>query len=140
MITVLYVDDEAETEKMASKFEIMRKMDIEVITVARVPKVMKKLEEVQDKINLLVLDIIMPPEEEYSVEDTSGGISTGLRLLQDIRSKYKTLPILIVSIRGVREFDNIKKVYNVAGILEKPVSAYHVAIAIKGIVSSSASK
>lgn len=132
MIKILYVDDEADTEKMASKFDIMRSMGVEAIPVTHVDAVLPKLKELGDEIKLLVLDIIMPPEEVYSLDETSGGTSTGLRLLKDIRSSYKTLPILIVSVRGQGD---IEKQYDVEDYLEKPVSAYKVAHTVKRIVS-----
>lgn len=132
MIKVLYVDDEADTEKMASKFEIMRSMGIEAIPVTQVDAVLPKIEELGDEIKLLVLDIIMPPEDVYSLEETNGGTGTGIRLLKDIRNSYKTLPILIVSIRRTGEIENQ---YDVKDYLEKPVSAFKVANTIKRIVS-----
>jgi DNA-binding NtrC family response regulator len=135
MIKILYVDDEADTEKMASKFEIMSSMGVEAIPVTHVDAVLPKLKELGDEIKLLVLDIIMPPEDVYSLEETSGGTSTGLRLLKDIRGSYKTLPILIVSVRGQGD---IEKQYDVKDYLEKPVSAYKVAHTVKRIIRETA--
>jgi CheY-like chemotaxis protein len=135
MIKVLYVDDEADTEKMASKFEIMLSMGVEAIPVTQVEAVLPKLKELGDEIKLIVLDIIMPPEDFYSLEETSGGTSTGIRLLEDIRNSYRTLPILIVSVRSVNRMAEMEKQYDVKDYLEKPVSAYMVANTIKRIVS-----
>lgn len=132
MIKVLYVDDEADSEKMASKFEMMCSMGVEAIPVTHVDAVLPKIKEMGDEIKLLVLDIIMPPEDVYSLEETSGGTSTGIRLLKDIRDSYKTLPILIVSVRRIGD---IETQYDVKDYLEKPVSAYKVASTIKRIVS-----
>jgi CheY-like chemotaxis protein len=136
MIKVLCVDDEADTEKMASKFEIMRGMGVESIPVTQVKDVLPTLQALGDEIKLLVLDVIMPPEDEYSLEETDGGTSTGIRLLKDIRHSYKTLPIVIVSVRRIRE---IELEYDVSDYMEKPVSAYHLANAIKRIVGGAES-
>jgi CheY-like chemotaxis protein len=137
MIKVLYVDDEADTQTMASKFDLMRHRGIDVIKVTRVAEVLKEIEKHQSEIKLLVLDIIMPPEDKYSLEETNRGTDTGIRVLQDIRERYKTLPILIVSIRRTQGLEKIGEEYGVADILEKPVSAHQVANTIKRIVAGS---
>ncbi len=137
MIKVLYIDDEADSEKMASKFDLMRHRGIDVIKVTRVTDVLHEIEKHRSEIKLLVLDIIMPPEDRYSLEETNKGTDTGIRVLQDIREHYKNLPILIVSIRRTQGLEKIVDEYNVADILEKPVSASHVATTIKRIVGES---
>jgi CheY-like chemotaxis protein len=132
MIKILYIDDEADTEKMASKFEIMARMDIEVIPVTRVEEALPRIAELIDEVKLLVIDIIMPPEDVYTLEETGGGTSTGLTLLKDIRKNFENLPILIVSVRRINE---IEEQFDVTDYLEKPVSAYKLASTIKRIVS-----
>jgi CheY-like chemotaxis protein len=102
-----------------------------VIPVTRVEDVLPTLKEFRDNIGLIVLDIIMPPEEVYTLEETDGGTTTGLRLLKDIRKEYKDIPIIIVSIRRLKDAEDIRERFNVAEYLEKPVSAFTVAKAIK---------
>ncbi|HEX8145279.1 MAG TPA: response regulator [Pyrinomonadaceae bacterium] len=135
MKTVLYVDDEADTEKMSSKFELMKAEGITVIPATRIKMALDELEMRRASIDLVILDIIMPPEDYYSLEDTEGGTTTGLKLLEEIRRKYSDLPIIIVSVRrspGVQKFEAM---YNVADFLEKPVSAFTLAAAIKRITN-----
>jgi CheY-like chemotaxis protein len=129
---VLYVDDEANTEKMASKFEILKDEGIDVAAVTRVSDVLPEIARLGNAVNLIVLDLIMPPENIYSLGDTDGGTTTGLRLLQDIRNKYSNVPVMIVSIRRRTTMrEDLMKRYGVVEYLEKPVTAYEIAVAIK---------
>jgi CheY-like chemotaxis protein len=134
MKRVLYIDDEANTEKMASKFEIMKDEGIEVIPVTRIQEVLPKLEELRGSIDLLIIDIIMPPEDHYSLDETDGGTTTGLRLIEDIRREYENLPIIIVSVRRLRRSEELEAKYNIADFLEKPVSAFSLIKSIRRVI------
>jgi CheY-like chemotaxis protein len=134
MKRVLYIDDEANTEKMASKFEIMKDEGIEVIPVTRIQEVLPKLEELRGSIDLLIMDIIMPPEDYYSLDETDGGTTTGLRLIEDIRREYEKLPIIIVSVRRLRRSEELEVKYNIADFLEKPVSAFSLIKSIRRVI------
>jgi DNA-binding response OmpR family regulator len=137
MKKVLYIDDEANLEKMASKFEIMQEEGIEVISVTRVKDVLPTLQEYKTSIGLIVLDLIMPPEDFYSLQETSGGTTTGLRLLKDIRDKYQDIPIIIVSIRRSDFADEVLSAYKISEYLEKPISAFDLVTVIKNILNKS---
>jgi len=89
MITVFCIDDEVNTEKMISKFELMKKRGINVIGENSISNVFNRLNEIADQIDLILLDIIMPPDNHYSVEETNGGTNTGFRLLIDIRKNIR---------------------------------------------------
>ena len=136
MKTVLYIDDEADSEKMVSKFEIMNDEGIDVIRVIRVEDALPVLAREIHRIDLIVLDLIMPPEETYTLEETNGGTTTGISLLKDIRSKYKRIPIIIVSIKRRGRIEHIISMYAVSEYLEKPISANDLVKAIKKIVNS----
>jgi CheY-like chemotaxis protein len=136
MIKVIYIDDESDTEKMFSKFDIMLDSEIEVVKVAKVEKALPMLDEHRGTVDLVVLDIIMPPEGFYSLEDTNGGTTTGLRLLKDIRKAYPELPIIIVSVKRTQTAEDTAAEYGVADYLDKPVEAFEIAAAIVKVVAS----
>jgi CheY-like chemotaxis protein len=57
-------------------------------------------------IDLFIIDIMLPPGEIYSSQQTDEGVYTGLFLAQDVRKKYTDKPIIILSntiFRAVRE-------------------------------------
>lgn len=137
MKKVLYIDDEVDTEKMASKFEIMAEQGIEVIKVENVESALPMIEKNLSDIGLIVLDVIMPPEDYYTLEETNGGTTTGFRLLQDIRNKYEQIPILIVSIRRKQKAESFLQQFHIVNYLEKPISAADLGNSIRTILSKS---
>lgn len=134
MINVLYIDDEGDTEKMSSKFDIMREHGINVTTVLNVGEAIPEIQRLGTSLDLILLDIIMPPESTYSLDETNGGTTTGLRLLKDIRSVRRDIPIVIVSVRRMQMDEDLVAQYDVSEYLEKPVSAVSVVKAIKRAV------
>jgi len=124
--SVLYIDDEVDTQKFASKLELIEEAGIKVIPVGSVDRALNKLEEEIDNISLVILDIIMPPLHTYTLDDTIGGTSTGFNLLADIRKQYPSLPIIIVSIKRMSSAKELIDQFNVSKFLEKPISASHI--------------
>lgn len=139
MKKVVYIDDEVNTEKMASKFDILKEEGIEVEPIARVKEVIETLRTIKKRdgsINLIVLDLSMPPEDYYSLEETQGGSRTGFRLLEDIRAKYRDVPIIIVSIIREADVKEALKNHKVSEYVEKPVLTSELANVIKRVLSS----
>jgi CheY-like chemotaxis protein len=136
MINVIYIDDEADTEKMKSIFEMLEDNDIKIIPVVYVNEALSKIRTNSKIIDLIILDLIMPPYNFYKLEETNGGISTGIRLLEDIRKEFVKIPIIIVSKNNKKYYssDIIKK-YNVLTYLEKPITAYRLAQEIKTVLN-----
>lgn len=49
------------------------------------------------KIDLYIVDIMLPPGKKYSRKLTNSGLNTGLFLAQDIRMKFRETPIILLS-------------------------------------------
>jgi DNA-binding NtrC family response regulator len=125
MINVLCIDDECNTEKMRSKFELLEDEGIHIIPIVYIKDALPAIRINIDKIQMILLDVIMPPLGVYSLEYTNGGTSTGIQLLQDIRNEFKTIPIMLVSINNKSHYaseDIIFKYKNIKYI-QKPISA-----------------
>jgi CheY-like chemotaxis protein len=134
-ITVLWIDDEASTEKFSSRLDIMAKANIKVIPVASVGAAIPALRKHKDKTDVIILDIIMPPEQTYSLEETGGGTTTGFRLLDDITKEAPAIPIIVVTIRRRKTSENgVKKHKNIVRYLEKPIATAEIVSAIKGVL------
>ncbi len=136
MLKVLYIDDEADSEGMASKFEIMNDDGIDIVPVCRLRDVIPTLTSLRGSIDLIVLDLIMPPEDVYGLDETEGGTLTGLRLLEDIRRHASEIPVIIVSVRRSPYPEQISAQYGISHYLEKPISASALSQVIRSLISS----
>jgi CheY-like chemotaxis protein len=135
MKKVVYVDDEADTEKMDSKFDILKDEGIDIEAISSVGDVLPTLKRLDGSFNLIVLDLSMPPEDFYTLEETNGGSRTGFRLLEDIRKEYKDIPIIIVSIIRQTAINEELKKHKIEEYVQKPVLASELANVIKRILS-----
>jgi CheY-like chemotaxis protein len=131
----MYVDEEANSEAMASKFDVMKSYDIEVRIVVEVANALPTLREQRD-IALVILDIIMPPKLVYSLEETQGGSLTGLRLLRDIRKEFPLLPVMLVSVMPREAAEEAVRLYNVVDYYTKPVTGSQLAEAVSRILET----
>jgi CheY-like chemotaxis protein len=131
MKKVLYIDDEADSEKMASKFELMSEEGFDVVPVCRLRDVIPMLKSLADSLDVIVLDLAMPPEDVYTLEETEGGTLTGLRLLQDIRRYAVGVPAIIVTVRRRPSPEKILPEHGVSLYLEKPISAAELIQALR---------
>ena len=132
---VLYVDDEAEMLAMQTTFDIMSREGIEVISLSRIDEVLPWLEGNRSGLDGIVLDVLMPPLEMYSLDETDQGVSTGVRLLRDIREKWPTIPVVIVSVRDKGRLSHLVRKYDVAACLSKPVLGTDLADTLRGVLA-----
>jgi len=132
MINVLYIDDEADSEKMLSKFDVLRFFDINVISEKDLTHLLGKLDIILNGIDLIVVDMIMPTKDEYNLDDTNGGKHTGIAVIKDIRKVNKKIPIIIVSILHRNSFDEkLLQALNISDFKEKSITAEELSYSIK---------
>lgn len=137
MIRLLYIDDEADSEKMKSKFEVFEGYGISVKSEHNIATVKHELESLIKNIDIIVVDLIMPPRGEFSMEETNGGSLTGTAIVKRIRKLNKKIPIIIVSIlprKSVTEEFLIS--YRVSDFLMKDLDVDQLISRIKSIVSN----
>ncbi|MDZ8185278.1 MAG: response regulator [Nostoc sp. ChiSLP02] len=90
---ILFIDDEERgiasfvEELKLSKFETTLKKDVN--------SALKYLEDNHDKIQLVILDVMMPAEEIFKDCDTNDGLRTGVHFHRKIRKSFPNLPIII---------------------------------------------
>ena len=130
---IIYIDDEADSAAMRSKFEVMQEFGFEVIPVTEIDNALPSIRNHASSLDAIIVDRIMPPRSVYSLDETNGGISTGLRLLKDIRAEFPSVPIVIVSVipNDAREKMNI---FQVAEYVTKPVDGEKLAMIMQRIL------
>jgi len=82
--TILIVDDEPDVVNLIEKF--LKLKDFGTITSTNAKKAMKTIEESYDKIDLILLDIMMPGRGGYDV-------------LQEVKKneKFKDIPVVLIN-------------------------------------------
>lgn len=131
---VLWIDDDAETEKMKSKFDILESNGFNIISESKVNKAISTFKKYQDTIKIILLDIIMPSLDYYTMDETNGGTTTGLRLLNDIREIAPQIPIIVISIKRLKSIDQYKIKFNISEIIEKPFEIEELIDKINNII------
>jgi CheY-like chemotaxis protein len=92
---ILFVDDE--TREVRDYVEELEISKYEVIFVDNVDEALLFLREKPDKIDLLILDIMMPPGSNFEKMDTQIGLRTGICFYNEVRSKNPDLWVLILT-------------------------------------------
>ena len=133
--TVLYIDDNADTQSMKSRFELIEDEGFMVIPVVHADEVMPTIEKNASTIDIIVLDMLIPPEDHYTLEETNYGTATGLRILRDIRGRLPDIPVIIVSVKQRRRTpQDLLESYKVADYLEKPVLPSEIVATIRNVL------
>jgi CheY-like chemotaxis protein len=94
MIMILFVDDER--RRMSSYAEELEfSLDREVHFKTDVDSALEYLHEIGKGIELIILDVMMPPGHAFSEEKSEYGLKTGVLLYRKIRVNYVDVPIVI---------------------------------------------
>jgi CheY-like chemotaxis protein len=92
---ILFVDDEIRgvdsyiTELHLSGFDVSFQENVD--------EALRVLEERIDDVDLVILDIMMPPALTFIDMDTQLGLRTGLRFYEKIRQEAPGLPVIILT-------------------------------------------
>jgi DNA-binding response OmpR family regulator len=92
---ILFVDDE--TRSMDSYERELSDSGYDVSFQHDIDEAVRVCDEDGDRIELVILDIMMPPGSSFKNVDTQTGLRTGLRFYEKIRQKAPELPIMILT-------------------------------------------
>lgn len=90
---ILFVDDEP--RGIDSFIEELRLSGYPVISKDDIDSAEQYLQQHHDKIQLVILDIMMPPGGTLIAKDTDNGMKTGILFRNQIRSKFPDMPIIL---------------------------------------------
>ena len=91
----MFVDDERRV--MDSYVLELALCGYEVDFETKVDVAWEFFEENVDKIQLLILDIMMPPGENFKHAHTTGGLRTGVPFYKQVRQRAPRLPVVILT-------------------------------------------
>lgn len=101
MAKLLWIDDEIVL--LQSQVTQLRLQSFDVRAVDSVSKGINALKN--EKFDAILLDIMMPPDDQFSDLETMGGMRTGIFLAQYIRLHFPSVPIFIYSISEPSLYD-----------------------------------
>ncbi len=90
---ILFVDDEK--RRMENYIMELEESGYSVKLCTDVDDALYFLTEHSKRIELIILDIMMPPGKSFNLDDTQMGFRTGIRFYEKIREVNKTLPVII---------------------------------------------
>lgn len=89
---ILFVDEE---KRIMDSYKLeLEIVGYEVVLEHNVDNALQTFQLKLDEISLVILDIMMPPGN-LGVNETNGGLRTGIRLYQEMRGKSRGHPIVI---------------------------------------------
>ena len=92
---ILFVDDE-KREMESSALELTLS-GYEVSYYRSVDKALKFFDQNVRRIDLIILDVMMPPGSSFKDVDTMSGLRTGVHFYERIRKNAKDIPVIILT-------------------------------------------
>jgi DNA-binding response OmpR family regulator len=92
---ILFVDDEL--RYVDSYAEELKMEGFELSPHESVDSAVRFFDQSRDQVELLILDIMMPPGTVFKDVDTEGGLRTGLAFYRHVRERAAKLPVFILT-------------------------------------------
>lgn len=94
---ILFVDDEPRIMNSLRQYleAQLKPHGYEVVFHNNVDTAWDFFEKHIEEIDLVILDIMMPPEKQFSTERTNGGLKTGLFFYKRIRARTQEMPVIL---------------------------------------------
>lgn len=124
-LTVLVVDDEARMRKLIKDFLVQK--DFNILEAEDGEKALKVYNENKNKINLILLDVMMPKLDGWSV-------------LRQIRQENKALPIIMLTARSEEQDELFGFELGVDEYITKPFSPKILVARVEAILKRTTSK
>lgn len=94
---ILFIDDESRIMDSYKQFlELKLKPDgYEVLYFSDVDEALEYFESRAAEVDLIILDIMMPPGERFKNKKANGGLKTGFLFYNEVRGRSPDLPVVI---------------------------------------------
>ena len=126
---ILIIDDEI--RRMNATVQMLRADGFSVEQINSPTKAVKRLESNPGSCKVIILDIMMPPDGEFTQEETDLGLRTGILILdrlQRIQGFNTPIIVLTANVLAKAELDGRVSIF-----LEKPVAYAKLKAAISGV-------
>src|SRR3712207_3063084 len=92
---ILFVDDEP--LRIQSYVDELDSRGYDVLLRTDVDSARRVMQDGRERVELVILDIMMPPGAALTWEQTGCGLKTGLHLYREIRMEAPELPVIILT-------------------------------------------
>ncbi len=119
--TILYIEDTEEMNEVIT--EILKDSGFDVIS-CRTPRIaLKSAEENKNVVNIILLDIMMPSQQLFSLEESQNDLLTGILLINRLNETFgKELPIVVKTAFNDKDvLYNLEKKQQVRRIFDRNV-------------------
>ncbi len=127
---VLFVDDEQRINiPVVRHLREVEGFDVEWVAS---PSKMKETLESDEDFDLIILDVMMPPDDSVDATRTNRGMRTGLVALDTIVAQTKRMiPVIIYTARRDLDEDDLEEHERVCRYLKKPTTPEELMTAIR---------
>src|SRR5436190_1530779 len=127
---ILLIDDEWDLD--STRVEDLMSAGHDVTVINRADEAFARIADTSAKFDVVLLDVMMPPEGYASLQATNGGRLTGFRLLDDIRKHRGAIPVIVISAHSQSKVAGYLSQVN--RYLEKPVRSSDILRAIEEVL------
>jgi CheY-like chemotaxis protein len=124
---ILYIED----QPLETRVKMLETDGYKVISAKDGTEALNCLK--RERVDLILLDIMMPPGDELNSEDVRGGFSSGVVFTKKIKEKeeWRSIPIIVITANPDRDIERELTELGVSKYFKKPVSQSELEEAIK---------
>lgn len=133
MAKILWLDD----NKVTPAYDELVSDGLEVTAVTNPSQLWDELQAAHPQFDLIILDIIAPPGDTYGLDETKGGLTTGLLVLEHLRQSpaLASIPVLIFTIRHEDDVNEYGHKYGVTVLRKQDTRPAELLKHVKAILA-----
>lgn len=118
MCKILWLEDE-ETLITYTSLHLEKKYNFKVTATTSIPKALDLVSK--ETFELMIIDIMMPPEQEMDRLAVANGRETGVDVARRVKNIKADLPIIALTVVNDEEIRKRMSAAGIVGVIEKPV-------------------
>jgi CheY-like chemotaxis protein len=122
---ILYIED----QPFGTRVKMLEDEGYKIIVASDGTEALNCLK--REKVDLILLDIMLPPGDELNIDDAREGFSTGVVFTKKIKNEGLNLPIIVITANPDRDVEKDLNALGVSKYFRKPVSQVELEDAIK---------
>ncbi len=131
MLKILFIDDDIRSQ--IDTLDILKMEGFDVVYASHIKEAITLAEKYNNSISAIVLDIMMPTQGIFSLQETQGGRRTGILLYQKyLKPLLPNIPVIVLTaLTDQSILSEIRKELCVKSILYRPITVKEIIREIK---------